>query len=280
MWQENYKKREEEEINNKLFTSAQQLSQEGEYLDAEGNEIEGMGKAFSEASPDEMAGLMMKQLMANGGKIDDNTARLAYGVAEQVSGIRDKIYSHGENRKLFQAKVDNYESMVNRRNYLNTHGDGGIGAGLSEDDTQGKTKFGSWLTKNGYSIKGRSKTQRNKLFARFMDDEKPDTKLMQGEEVVLNDDGSPDLTSIKVGGKLFKSLTSDVQRSVQEAQGYKGTPAPKAKTDLDLLLGEAEEEPKEEKRKSSGKAPKGVKNGKYTVRGKKVEVIDGVMYPL
>lgn len=283
-WQENYKKREEEEVTNKLFTAGQQLATEEAHLDAEGNEIAGMSDTFNKASVDDMAGMMIKRLAANGGKIDDNTARLAYDTAENIVGMRDKAASYGEKRQLFQAKKDNYESMIARREYLNKHGGagGGVGGGAGEGDVKGTSKFGTWLKDNGYTLDGRSKTQKNKLFSRFMDDEKPDTKLIKGEEVVLNDDGTPDLTSIKVGGKLFKSLTSDVQRSVQIAQGYKGTPAPKAKSDLDNILSDTEEPaaPKQEKRKSSGKAPKGVKDGKYTVRGKKVEVIDGVMYPL
>lgn len=280
-WVKNYERREDEEITNQLFTAGQQLSQEGMQLDAEGNEIEGTANLFKSASADDMAGMMMKQLVANGGKITDDTAKLAYGAAEQLVGIREKAVEHDQKTKLFESKVANYNSMIGRRNHLNVNGGAGGGGGLVEEDTNGASKFGTWLKKNDYSLKGRSKTQRNKLFSRFMDDEKPDTTLVKGEEVVTNDDGTPDLSSIKVGGKLFKSLTPDAQRSIQEAQGIKGTPAPKSKTDLDSLLGDATEEEKPAVKKAKGSAaPKGVKDGKYTVRGKKVEVIDGVMYPL
>lgn len=283
-WIDNYNKRKEEEVSNKLFTAGQQLSQEGAHLDAEGNEIAGMSDAFSKASPDDMAGMMMKQLVASGGKIDDNTARLAYGVAEQITGLRDKAAGYGEKRKLFELKKQNYDSMIERRNYLNTHGGGsggGEGVGISDGDVKGETKFGKWLKDNNYSLNGRSKTQRNKLFSRFMEDEKPDTKLIKGEELAYDENGDIDYSKVKIGGKLFTSLTPDARRKVQEEQGIIGVPSPKSKSEYDDLLGpDTAAAPKEEKRKSSGKAPKGVKDGKYKVRGKNVEVINGVMYPL
>jgi len=88
----------------KLFKAAQQLGAESQAIDAEGNAIQGMGQAFLQASPDDMAGLMLRQYAANGNKINDAAYKLAYGVAESLAGVRSKVLNYQKKSLLFSAK--------------------------------------------------------------------------------------------------------------------------------------------------------------------------------
>lgn len=117
-WIDRYEEGKEQEIENKLFTAAQKLGEEQIKLDAEGNEIKQAGMMFSKMSPHDVAGALMEQVVAGGGKIDDQTAKLAYGVGEQLVGLKDKFTSYQERRQLFDLKKRNMEGIIQKRSML------------------------------------------------------------------------------------------------------------------------------------------------------------------
>jgi len=118
-WIDDYQQKQEEEATNELFTIGQKLGQEGQLLDAENNVLFQAKNDFMSASPNDMAGMLLKGLTAQGGKIDDNTARLAYGAAEMITGARDKASENEQKNQIFQKKMANYNSMIGRRGVLN-----------------------------------------------------------------------------------------------------------------------------------------------------------------
>jgi len=120
MWVDNYKKAKEEAITNKLFTAYQQLSQQGQMMDEEGNAIGQELSLFGNASPSDMTGFILNQYVASGGKITDDTARLAYGVSEAIAGYRNKLFSYQEDRESHDMKMRATRALINKRNSINT----------------------------------------------------------------------------------------------------------------------------------------------------------------
>lgn len=54
------------------------------------------------------------------------------------------------------------------------------------------------------------------------------------------EDGKLDLSKVKIGSRLFKSMPQDVRRAVLFSQGIEGKPSPRAKTDIDMTAIEEE----------------------------------------
>jgi len=124
-WVDNYKKSRDEAIESRLFSVAQNLKDEG-MVQQQKDAMMGEGaRLFSGASADDFAGELLRGFASEGGKVDDNTARLAYKVGDTIVGYRDNVAKYFEDRKLFNAKMKNYESMINSRNVLNAQRRGG-----------------------------------------------------------------------------------------------------------------------------------------------------------
>jgi len=103
--QDRLQKRHLEELHNKLFAAAVGLKGEGDQLDAEGAQIINAGKLFAQASPDDMAGYILRNYRANGGKINGETVQLAYTVASELGKMRNVLGKYAARRALFSRKV-------------------------------------------------------------------------------------------------------------------------------------------------------------------------------
>ena len=122
-WINSYKDAKEESITNQLFKAGMELQQEGEQIDAEGNKIKRDAMNFANMSGDQITNSMLQQITANGGKIDDQTYRIAYQVGNLFQEKKQEVSLFNEKKRLYDAKVSNVYNTINNRNrrtsYLN-----------------------------------------------------------------------------------------------------------------------------------------------------------------
>jgi len=162
-WKDKYRQRKEEEIENQLFTAAQQLGNERSELDAEGNEIQQAAMDFSSMSPSDISGSIMQQAMANGLKMTDDLARLSYGVGETLFGMKEKYQKHQNKQALFGKKMQNMSSIMAKRNRVNSD----RSSLFAKDDAV--SKYQKWAKENGYLIP-KDKTNNRKLYKLFLEE--------------------------------------------------------------------------------------------------------------
>ena len=115
-WVNNYKNAKTERISNELFKVGHNLQQEGEEINAEGEAIKTAGMDFLSMSQGDIANAMMEQVVANGGKIDDQTYKLAYATGGMFQQVKQKGEEYANKKSIFDAKMNNYQSILSNRN--------------------------------------------------------------------------------------------------------------------------------------------------------------------
>ena len=103
-WVDTYKQGKEEQITNKLFKAGMELQQEGEQVDAEGNKIAREALDFANMSGDQITNSMLEYIAANGGKVDDQTYRIAYKEGNLFQQKKQEVELYNEKKQLFDAK--------------------------------------------------------------------------------------------------------------------------------------------------------------------------------
>lgn len=153
-----YNDRMEEEAQGKLFNAAMGLNQEGQELQAMGEKRQGVMNMFGQASMGDITQTIVDNFAANGGKINDQTYKLATGVASTLFGVAQGEKEYQQKNSLFKKKIENIDSQIGRRNLLNSRKPQGAKPTKLERDydwmikTKGQEYADKWLdhkTKTG-----------------------------------------------------------------------------------------------------------------------------------
>lgn len=229
-----YEKRQTDEATDSLFAAAmgkQELQAEGEGLAVEGEQRAGIMDMLGKASMGDITQAIVGGFAANGGKVNDQTYKLATGVASTLFGIKQDEQEWEQKNTIFGQKVrQNEASIANTYDTMAHRGrSGGGGRGGKSTSFMKEYEFIA-QTEGPEQAKLFMKKKINGRGGQSIDD----------ESISYGEDGAPDLKKIKVGGKLFKSLPDDVKRAALEARGIVGKPSPKAKGEFDFM-GEPEE---------------------------------------
>lgn len=130
---DNYNKRQDEETRGRLFQAAyggvdqaqQALEAEGQALSQAGQQRQGIFNMIGNASQGDITKAIVDNYVSAGGKINDKTYELAAGVAGTLFGAVQQEKDYQNKNMLFQKKMQNYESQMNRRSILNQRGEQG-----------------------------------------------------------------------------------------------------------------------------------------------------------
>lgn len=119
---QNYKARQEEEATNQLFGAALGLQQKGQEIEGEEQERANVMGMFDKASVGDITQAIVDNFAANGGKVNDQTYKLATGVASTLFGIKQKEQEFQQKKTLFgldvqktQADIANVYDTMNKR---------------------------------------------------------------------------------------------------------------------------------------------------------------------
>lgn len=199
---DNYKERELEETQGKLFDAAlsgkaKQLDEEGKVIEQKSQERENVMGMFSNASVGDIFQATMDNYTANGGKINNDTYKLAMGVASTLFGMKEKEVEFQRENAMFGLKKEKLQADISRTRQL-----------MNRTSSMGSTGRGG----------------------------QPASR----DTGAYNEDGTLNLKKVRIGSSLFKSMPQDVRRAVLFSQGVEGKPSPRAKSDIDMTAIEEE----------------------------------------
>lgn len=257
---DNYRENQKEEASGSILQAYEEMQREREIVDAEGRKLTQEAVDFSQMNGDEIMSTVLNGVKQRGGEINDQTYMIAYELGNTFQEQKDKRLINEAKQDYIGLQQQNLENTIFNRNSANAR----------REEQFELSKSGRWKPS------GQKRTLT-----------KPD-----GYDVPVDEAGATDYKKIRVGSKLFNALDPDSKNEVRKSHGLKGSYTP-ARGSSDSSGASIFDNPPEDetpapsakpsakpKRTSVGNSPKGIKNGKYKVRGKNIEVVDGVMYPL
>lgn len=109
---DNYEKRQTDEATNKLFGAAYGLNQQGEEIASEEQQRADVIGMLDQASVGDITQAIVDNFAASGGKVNDQTYKLATGVASTLFGIKQKETDFQQKKTLFGLNVAKTEADI------------------------------------------------------------------------------------------------------------------------------------------------------------------------
>jgi len=106
--------RHKEEAQDNLFSAAMGMQAEGAELDAEGQQRSSVMDMFGKASTGDITQAIVDNYAANGGKINEQTYKLATGVASTLFGLKQKETEYQQKNSMFGLKKERLASQIAR----------------------------------------------------------------------------------------------------------------------------------------------------------------------
>ena len=125
---ERYNNRQQEKQQGKLFEAAyapaaeQELQQEGQMLNEQGQQRQNIMGMMANATQGDITKAIVDNYVAGGGKINEHTYKLASGVASTLFGATQMEKEYQQKSRLFEKKMQNYDSQIARRSQLSSGG--------------------------------------------------------------------------------------------------------------------------------------------------------------
>lgn len=191
-WVDNYEKKKTEELQGTVFKAYEDLKVDEMQVNAEGEEIQRGAIDFASMNPDTLSTSLLTEMAQNGVKIDNNTYATVFGISSKLAGAQEAW-------KTNQLKKENVALRGERLNQTV------FNAAENEKrkvEVHESKKSGTW------NPSGSKKK---------VTDSKSD-----GYDVPNTDEGEVDYTKIKVGSKLFNSLSPDGKNKVRKANKLPG----------------------------------------------------------
>ncbi len=118
-WVTDYKQNKQDEIENQLFKAGMELQQDRMVTDAEGEQMQAEAMQFASMTGDEITNSMLAQVTASGGKIDDQTYKIAYGVGSLFKEKKNQYEMHEAKLATQEMREQNLRNTVFNRNARN-----------------------------------------------------------------------------------------------------------------------------------------------------------------
>jgi hypothetical protein len=118
-WITSYRQNKEQEVSDQMLSGLQSLAREKQIRDEENNLVYETTDNILNSSPQEKVGQLLEGFAAMGGKIDDNTARLAFGAVQAFDGFIDTYKRNEQKNEMFNAKLANHYQVLRNRKDAN-----------------------------------------------------------------------------------------------------------------------------------------------------------------
>jgi len=103
----------QQQAHQQLPTEEVGLMGEFKALEQKNNQQQEIAKQFDNASAGDITNFIMQNFQANGGKVNDQTYKLAYGVADTLFKTKNEAKKTAQEEQLFTAKMAEYERKRN-----------------------------------------------------------------------------------------------------------------------------------------------------------------------
>lgn len=232
-----YDKIKKEEAINGLFTAAldkKQLEAEGADLEAEGAQRAGVMDMIGNASMGDITQAIVGNFAANGGKVNDETYKLAMGVASTLFGVKQNEQEWQQKNVLFGQKIRaNEATIANTYDKMNKRVVGGGSGGYGGYGGYGKPtsfmKEAAWIRENyGEEAMNNYLDKKGGLFGGSKKEEKQpkikDITTARDTAKEIN----PDLANLTPqeqyeAGKIFNKTGQVPEVEVAEDGGFMGS---------------------------------------------------------